>query len=428
MKQLSNQLYLKEKILLKINLKDKIGRGYATFWNFKGRYRVCKGGRGSKKSTTTAMWIIYNMMKMPLANTLVVRQTFNTHLDSTWVQLKWATQQLGVAHLWTFSKSPLKATYNPTGQVILFRGLDDPMSITSITVPIGYLCWCWFEEAYQVKSEDAFDKVDMSIRGELPEGYFKQITLTFNPWSDKHWLKKRFFDEPNDEDKLAITTNYLCNEWLGEDDIKLFNHIQTKFPKRYKVEGLGDWGIIDGLVFDNWKIEEFDHTKIKGELLVGLDFGYVNDPTALICSILDEQNKKLYIFDEHCQKGMLNDAIAQMITNKGYSKSTIIADSAEQKSIEEIKRKGIYRIKPAVKGGGSIVQGIQQLLQYDIIVHPSCEETIKELENYAWDVDKEGTGINKPIDAYNHCIDALRYSLQCVGQKLQTASKSKWGF
>ena len=413
---------------MKINLKDKIGRGYATFWNFKGRYRVCKGGRGSKKSTTTAMWIIYNMMKMPLANTLVVRQTFNTHLDSTWVQLKWATQQLGVAHLWTFSKSPLKATYNPTGQVILFRGLDDPMSITSITVPIGYLCWCWFEEAYQVKSEDAFDKVDMSIRGELPEGYFKQITLTFNPWSDKHWLKKRFFDEPNDEDKLAITTNYLCNEWLGEDDIKLFSHIQTKFPKRYKVEGLGDWGIIDGLVFDNWKIEEFDHTKIKGELLVGLDFGYVNDPTALVCSILDEQNKKLYIFDEHCQKGMLNDAIAQMITNKGYSKSTIIADSAEQKSIEEIKRKGIYRIKPAVKGGGSIVQGIQQLLQYDIIVHPSCEETIKELENYAWDVDKEGTGINKPIDAYNHCIDALRYSLQCVGQKLQTASKSKWGF
>ena len=413
---------------MKINLKDKIGRGYATFWNFKGRYRVCKGGRGSKKSTTTAMWIIYNMMKMPLANTLVVRQTFNTHLDSTWVQLKWATQQLGVAHLWTFSKSPLKATYNPTGQVILFRGLDDPMSITSITVPIGYLCWCWFEEAYQVKSEDAFDKVDMSIRGELPEGYFKQITLTFNPWSDKHWLKKRFFDEPNDEDKLAITTNYRCNEWLGEDDIKLFNHIQTKFPKRYKVEGLGDWGIIDGLVFDNWKIEEFDHTKIKGELLVGLDFGYVNDPTALICSILDEQNKKLYIFDEHCQKGMLNDAIAQMIVDKGYGKSTIIADSAEQKSIEEIKRKGIYRIKPAVKGGGSIVQGIQQLLQYDIIVHPSCEETIKELENYAWDVDKEGTGINKPIDAYNHCIDALRYSLQCVGQKLKTAPKSKWGF
>ena len=413
---------------MKINLKDKIGRGYATFWNFKGRYRVCKGGRGSKKSTTTAQWIIYNMMKMPLANTLVVRQTFNTHLDSTWVQLKWATQQLGVAHLWTFSKSPLKATYNPTGQVILFRGLDDPMSITSITVPVGYLCWCWFEEAYQVKSEDAFDKVDMSIRGELPEGYFKQITLTFNPWSDKHWLKKRFFDEPNDEDKLAMTTNYLCNEWLGDDDIKLFNHMQKKFPKRYRVEGLGEWGVIDGLVFDNWKIEEFDHTKIKGELLIGLDFGFVNDPTALICSILDEQNKKLYIFDEHCQKGMLNDAIAQMIINKGYSKSTIIADSAEQKSIEEIKRKGIYRIKPAAKGGGSIVQGIQQLLQYDIIVHPSCEETIKELENYAWDVDKEGTGVNKPIDAYNHCIDALRYSLQCVGQKLQTAPKSKWGF
>ena len=172
---------MRERIYLKINLADKVGKGYKTFWNFKGRYRVVKGGRGSKKSTTTAQWIIYNMMKYPLANTLVVRQTYNTHLDSTWTQLKWAAHHLGVAHLWHFSKSPLQATFTPTGQKILFRGLDDPMSITSITVPVGFLCWAWFEEAYQVRSEDAFNKVDMSIRGELPPGYFKQITLTFNP-------------------------------------------------------------------------------------------------------------------------------------------------------------------------------------------------------------------------------------------------------
>jgi phage terminase large subunit len=175
-----------------ISLQQTVGKGYINFWRWRGRYRVVKGGRGSKKSATAALWIIHNMMKLPLANTLVLRKSFNTHKDSTWAQLKWATNRLGVSHLWQFKKSPLEAIYKPTGQKILFRGLDDPMSITSITVDKGYLCWAWFEEAYQILNEDDFDKVDMSIRGELPEGYFKQITLTFNPWNEKHWLKRRF--------------------------------------------------------------------------------------------------------------------------------------------------------------------------------------------------------------------------------------------
>lgn len=127
------------------------------------------------------------------------------------------------------------------------------MSITSITVEHGYLCWCWWEEAYQVKSEDAFNKVDMSIRGELPPGYFKQHIITFNPWSDRHWLKKRFFDA-NDDDILAMTTNHLCNEFLGDDDREVFQKMKSKSPDRYRVEGLGDWGIVEGLVFENWRV------------------------------------------------------------------------------------------------------------------------------------------------------------------------------
>ena len=197
---------MKERICLRINLPQIVGKGYATYWNYKGRYRVVKGGRGSKKSTTTALWIIYNMMKYPLANTLIIRRVFNTHKDSTYTQLKWASNVLKVSHLWKFSKSPLEATYIPTGQKILFRGLDDPMSITSITVEHGHLCWCWFEEAFQIMNEDDFNKVDMSIRGELPKGYFKQITLSFNPWSEKHWLKKRFFDV-KDEEKHRFPAN-----------------------------------------------------------------------------------------------------------------------------------------------------------------------------------------------------------------------------
>ncbi|MBN1070484.1 PBSX family phage terminase large subunit [Clostridium botulinum] len=399
---------------LRINLPSKIGKGYGTFWRYKGRYRVIKGGRGSKKSTTEAQWIIYKMMKYPLANTLVVRRVFNTHKDSTWTQLKWATNNLGVSHLWNFSKSPLEVTYIPTGQKILFRGLDDPMGITSITVEVGYLCWCWFEEAFQVMNEDDFNKVDMSIRGELPPGYFKQITLTFNPWSEKHWLKKRFFDS-KDDDILALTTNYKCNEFLGDDDRTIFKKMKEKNQRRYKIEGLGEWGIAEGLVYDNFEELEFDIHEINKRpgviALFGLDFGYTNDPTAFIALLVDKENNSIYIFDEIYKKALTNKDIYNEISYKGYTKEKIVADSAEPKSIEELKRLGLRRVKAARKGKDSILFGIQKIQDYKIYVHPKCENTIVELNNYVWDT-KEGQILNKPIDDYNHLMDALRYATE----------------
>lgn len=234
----------------RIYLPDIIGRGYKTFWNFKGRYRVCKGSRASKKSKTTALWFIYNMMKYPLANTLVVRQVYSTLKDSCYTELKWAINRLGVSHLWRCTQSPLEITYKPTGQKIYFRGLDDPLKLTSITVEHGYLCWVWCEEAYQIVNEKDFDTLNESIRGTIPPetGLFKQLTLTFNPWSRTHWMKNRFFDCEPDEDVLAMTTNYMCNEWLDDADKKVFERMKRENPERYKVAGLGEWGI-DGLVF-----------------------------------------------------------------------------------------------------------------------------------------------------------------------------------
>lgn len=404
---------------LRVSLPSKIGKGYGTFWRFKGRYRVCKGGRGSKKSTTTAMWIIYNMMKYQLANTLVIRRVFNTHKDSTYTQLKWAVNNLGVGHLWHFSKSPLEATYIPTGQKILFRGLDDPMSITSITVEVGHLCWCWFEEAFQVMSEDDFNKIDMSIRGELPEGYFKQITLTFNPWSEKHWLKKRFFDN-TDENTLAITTNYTCNEFLGDDDRAIFNSMKEKNIRRYKIEGLGEWGIAEGLVYENFEVIEFDPKEVSKRPGVtshfGLDFGYTNDPTAFIALLVDKVKFEIYVFDEIYKKAMTNKDIYSEINYKGYSKEKIIADSAEPKSIEELRRLGLKRIRAARKGPDSILFGIQKLQDYKIYVHPKCENYIVEINNYVWDT-KDGKIMNKPIDDYNHLMDAKRYATENMEKK-----------
>ena len=414
---------------IEVNIAEKIGKGYKTFWNSKVRYIALKGGRGSKKSTTQSMKIIYNMMKYPLANTLVIRRVFNTHKDSTWTQLKWAANNLGVSHLWKFSKSPLEATYIPTGQKILFRGLDDPMSITSITVEIGYLCWCWFEEAFQITNEDDFNKVDMSIRGELPPGYFKQITLTFNPWSEKIWIKKRFFDA-KDDNILALTTTYKCNEFLGDDDIEIFDKMKINNPRRYYIEGMGNWGIAEGLVYDNFEELEFDYHEISKKegykAYFGLDFGYTNDPTAFICCLANIEEKRLYIFDEHYQKAMSNTDITNMIKYKGYAKESIIADSAEPKSIDDIRKQGIIRIKAANKGKDSILNGIQNIQDYKIYVHPKCENTLVELNNYVWDT-KDGTVINKPIDDYNHLMDALRYAMESTKRTGKTINRRKLG-
>lgn len=401
----------------KINLSKVVGGGYNEFWRYKGRYRVVKGGRGSKKSTTTALNYIYRIMKLPQSNLLVVRKIYKDHKDSTYAQLKWATHQLGVYDLWKFKVSPLELTYRPTGQKILFRGLDDPMSITSITVEDGYLCWTWFEEAFQIFNEDDFNKVDMSIRGELPPHLFKQHTLTFNPWNERHWLKARFFDTKN-KNILALTTDYRCNEFLGEDDIALFEDMKKNNPRRYSVEGLGNWGIAEGVIFYNWEEKDFDYREIAKKQgiksVFGLDFGYTNDPSALVCSLVDKENKEIYIFDEHYEYGMLNDEIANMIKNKGYAKEKIIADSSEQKSIEEIRREGITRIEPARKGPDSVINGIQYLQQYKIYVHPRCQNMQLELYNYIWGEDKTGKKLNEPVDEYNHLIDALRYSLEPI--------------
>ena len=398
---------------------DVIGGGYKEFWNSKHRYLVCKGSRGSKKSCTAALKIIYNMMKYNQANTLVIRRVFNTLRDSCWKQLKWAAERLNVSHLWKFTLSPLEATYLPTGTKILFRGMDDPMSITSITVDKGYLCWVWLEEAYQVEDEDSFNKVDLSIRGELPDNYFKQFIITFNPWNEHHWLKKRFFDSP-DENTLALTTTYKCNEWLGSDDIALFEQMKIRNPRRFRIEGEGEWGISEGLIYENFTEQEFDYREISKRkntrAVFGLDWGYSNDPTAFIAAIVDQDTKEIYIFDEHYQKAMVNSEIASMIKYKGYAKEQIIGDSSEPKSIEELKRAGILRIKPAAKGKDSILNGIQFIQDFKLIVHPKCENTIIELSNYCWDT-KDGIAINKPIDSYNHLMDALRYSMEQIKKK-----------
>ncbi|WP_017465048.1 PBSX family phage terminase large subunit [Staphylococcus epidermidis] len=401
----------------KVSIAQTIGGGYNEFWYNKDFYRVVKGSRGSKKSKTTALNFIYRLMMYDWANLLVVRRFSNTNKQSTYTDLRWATNRLGVKHLFKFNDSLPEITYKPTGQKILFRGLDDPLKITSITVENGILCWAWFEEAYQIETFDKFSTVVESIRGSIDDSeFFKQITVTFNPWSERHWLKPTFFDEDTKlNNTFSYTTTYRVNEWLDEVDIARYEDLYRTNPRRARIVCDGDWGVAEGLVFENFEVKEFDWVKkLKEKQVVahGSDFGFTQDPTTLISTIVDLKNKELWIYDEHYQRGMLTDEIYQMYLDKGLKNAKIIADSAEKRLITEIKRKGISNLKPSIKGQGSIMQGVQFIQGFKIYVHPTCEHTIEELNTYTFDQDKDGNWLNKPIDANNHLMDALRYSLE----------------
>ena len=412
---LKKKLAFKEIHAAHISLKNVVGQGYSEFWHTKKRYVVCKGSRASKKSKTSALWHIVNIMQHPGANALVIRKTERTLRDSCYADLKWAINRLGVSAYWKATLSPLELVYLPTKQRIIFRGLDDPLKLTSISTECGSICFVLIEEAYEITKEEDFNFIDESIRGELPDGLWKRITIILNPWSESHWIKKRFFDNP-DDDVLAMTTTYKINEFLDEADIKLFEKMKINNPKRYNVAGLANWGISEGLIYEDFIEEDFDISEIKkrtnAKFCFGLDFGYVNDATALFCGIIFEQEKLLYVFDELYEKNLSNEKIAEKIFKMGYSKEKIIADSAEPKSIDRLYDLGIRGIKAARKGKDSIVNGIDYLQDFKIIVHPICVNFLLEIQNYAWQTDKNGKQINKPIDDFNHLMDAMRYAIE----------------
>ena len=179
-------------------------------------------------------------MKYPGSNLLVVRQVMNTHRDSTFAQLKWAQERLGVTHLWRNTVSPMEMVFEPTGQKIIFRGFDDVLKLASATVPSGFLNFVWIEEAFEIAHEADFDKLDLSVpRGVTEPPLYKQTTITFNPWSGTHWLKKRFFDIES-PDVACFSTNYLINEFLDDTDRKVFERMKKTNRRKYEVAGLGN--------------------------------------------------------------------------------------------------------------------------------------------------------------------------------------------
>lgn len=406
-----------------ISLKEIVGGGYNEFWRSKHRYRIVKGSRGSKKSTTAALWYVVNMMKYPESNLLVVRRIFKDHEKSTYSQLQWAMNKLGVTHLWKCTKNPVQMTYIPTGQRILFVGMDDPLSITSVTVPVGALSFVWIEEASQLSSYEAFNKLDESIRADVKPPLFLQVTITFNPWTKNHWLHDVFWKRylEGDPDVFFITTTYKCNEFLHETFHRNMEWMKENNPRRYQVAGLGDWGITDGQVFENWKEEEFNISEIINkkvgnsdksyyELMYGLDFGFAQDPTAFVALAVSRKDRIIYLYDEIYEYEFDNTSLANELKARGYEKNVIMADN-DPSRIHELKLKGIRRLRKAKKGPGSLKSGITRLQDFTIVIHPSCQNAIAEFSNYVYEK-RDDMLTSKPIDEWNHTIDAMRYATE----------------
>lgn len=389
--------------------------------DYSKRYEVYYGGAGSGKSVFVAQKLIYKSLVMK-RKTLVLRKIGSTVRNSTFQLLLDVLSNWRLIDMCKINKTNFTIEL-PNGSMFICMGLDDQEKLKSITG----ITDAWMEEATEFIQDD-FNQVDLRMREKVD---YTQLILSFNPVSKANWCYLQFF-KPNDD--LAdfrsqceiIQTTYQDNKFLPDAYINSLLLLQQTNSVFYGIYALGEFGSLDKLVYNNWRSEEFDHTKIQGTFCVGLDFGYVNDPTALVLSIVDGQ--RIWVFEEWGGTGYLNDAIAEQLKKMNLTKSTIIADSAEEKSIDEIKKTGIRGIKPCVKGPGSILQGIQRVQQFEIIVHPSCKKVIEELQNYSWTKDKATNEyINKPVDKYNHYMDALRYSLQCYdnGHKLRTMDKSQ---
>lgn len=397
---------------------------YPYLWDYSARYNVYYGGRASGKTFFLVQKLLLKGLREK-RNILLMNKNTNKVVDGVWRELNNAIDAFQLRPFFTFNKTEFRATCSLNGTQFRCLGLDDPERIKGYADISDVL----LDEATNFTMDD-FELIDGTVRSskyELP----LQLYVSFNPVSRASWVFKYFgFDTgiiPSGT--FVLKTTYLDNIFLDKSYFERMENLKKRNYKRWVIEAQGDFVSLDRLVYEGfWRVEEFDHTSLSGKLCVGMDFGFVNDPSVITCAMVDDVNKKMYVFKEWGDQGKTNPELVQVIQSLGLAKSTIIADSSEQKSIEEIRRAGIPRIRASLKGPDSVLHGIQKVQQYEMIIHPSCQQVICELENYSWQRNKDGEYINKPIDAFNHYLDSIRYSLQCLQDNgLKTINKSSLG-
>lgn len=366
------------------------------------------GGGSSGKSHGVVQKVIIKSLKKwkHPRKVLWLRKVQATITDSLFEDVRSCLIDFKIWDLCKWNKTDNKVVL-PNGAIFLFKGLDNPEKIKSIKAISDVV----MEEASEFTLDDY---TQLTLRLREKKHVQRQIFLMFNPVSKLNWVYKAFFEYSLPlQDVLIRQSSYKDNKFLDEITKSNLEQLANRNPAYYKIYALGEFATLDKLIFPKYEkrvinINEISHLPSY----FGLDFGYINDPSAFVHVKVDLENKKLYIISEFVKKEMLNNEIADVIINLGFSKEVIVADCAEHKSIAEIRVKGVERIIPTTKGKDSVLVGIQFMSQFEIIIDERCFKTIEEFDNYTWTKDKKtGEYMNKPVDTYNHCIDAIRYAV-----------------
>ena len=400
-----------------MDINVQMNPGFREVDRSKKRYIVMKGSAGSGKSVDTAQNYILRLMADKGRNLVCIRKSDITNRDSTFAELTGAIYRMfgdKADKYWQITMSPLKLTCKANGNQIIFRGMNDDKQrekLKSITFQRGKLTDVWLEEATELTQAD-LEIIDDRLRGELPPGQFYQIRLTFNPVNKNHWIKKVFFDIP-DENVLTHHSTYLSNRFIDEAYRARMERRKIVDPEGYQIYGLGEWGEIGGLILHNWEIKDISQNlNDYDDIAIGQDFGFNHANAILLLGIKDDN---IYILNEIYEHEKDTSEIIQKAIEKEIpSKKQMWCDSAEPDRIKEWAKAG-FRARGVDKGGskGSVNAQIDWLKQRYIYVHPHCTNTIKEMQQWKWKKDeKSGEYLDQPVPVMDDAMAALRYGIE----------------
>lgn len=400
----------------------------------KKRYKAMKGSAGSGKSVNVAQDYIIKLSdkKYKEANLLVVRKSESTHKYSTYAELTGAINRIYgeyAERYWIMKLNPLEIISRVTGNSIIFRGVNDAKQrekLKSINFPKGKLTWIWCEEATELMENDV-DILDDRLRGILdnPNLYY-QMTFTFNPVSATHWIKRKYFDFES-PDIFNHHSTYLNNRFIDEAYHRRMLMRKEQDPEGYKVYGLGDWGETGGVILKNYVIHEFPtYSTMFDNMNLSQDFGFNHANCILTVGWKDGELyicSEIYVFEKETEE-IINIAQERKLPKNLY----MYCDSAEPDRIKHWKRKG-YKALPVKKEPGSVKAQIDYLKGIKIHIHPSCVNTIKEIQQWKWKKDeKTGLYLDEPVEFMDDAMAALRYSIEPIRRvtKAKKKKKPKW--
>lgn len=400
-----------------MNITVQMNPGFKEVDACKKRYIIMKGSAGSGKSVDTAQHYILRLMKDKGRNLLCVRKSDITNRDSTFAELQGALfRMFGDKYnlYWDIKQSPLMLECKHNGNQIIFRGVNDEKQrekLKSITFKKGKLTDVWIEEATEITQSD-FEIIDDRLRGQLPNGQFYQIRCTFNPVNKNHWIKKVFFDIP-DQNVMTHHSTYLENRFIDDAYRQRMERRKIVDPEGYQIYGLGEWGEIGGLILHNWEVKEISQNlNDYDDVAIGQDFGF-NHANAIL--LLGWKDDNIYIIDEiYLHEKDTSEVIQEAIRHAIPTKKQMWCDSAEPDRIKEWTKAG-FRAKGVDKGGskGSVKSQIDWLKQRYIYVNPHCVNTIKEMQQWKWKKDERtGEYLDDPVPIMDDAMAALRYGVE----------------